>query len=121
LGELVAVDLARGRIVWRRPLGSLTDIFGETGKNIAGSPILGGPIVTASGVIFVGGTMDRRFHALSSDSGKELWSVRLSASGHAQPITYEIGGRQYVVIAAGGDAHFSEERRGDTVVAFALP
>lgn len=121
LGELVAVDLARGRIAWRHPLGSLTDIFGKTGKNIAGSPILGGPIVTASGVIFVGGTMDRRFHALSSDSGKELWSAQLSASAHAQPITYEIGGRQFVVIAAGGDAHFSEERRGDTVVAFALP
>ncbi len=121
LGELVALDLATGRIAWHRALGSVTDIFGNIGKKIVGSPILGGPIVTASGVIFVGGTMDRRFYALSSATGKELWSAPLPASAHAQPITYRMGGRQFVVIAAGADAHFSEEQRGDALVAFSLP
>lgn len=121
LGELVALDLTTGRIAWRQPLGSLSDIFPGVGKTIVGSPILGGPIVTAGGLIFVGGTMDRRFHALSSETGKELWSAPLPASAHAQPITYEVGGRQFVVIAAGADAHFDEERRGDALVAFSLP
>jgi quinoprotein glucose dehydrogenase len=118
---LVAVDLAAGRIAWRHPLGSVSDVLPGSEKAIAGSPILGGPIVTASGLVFIGGSMDRRIHALSSDTGKELWSAPLPASAHAQPITYEIAGRQFVVIAAGADAHIDEERRGDALVAFALP
>jgi len=90
------------------------------GKLGTGSPILGGPIVTAGGLIFIGGSMDRRFHAFSSESGKEVWSAELPASGHAQPITYQVGGRQYIVIAAGGSAQVAEEKRGDALVAFAL-
>jgi quinoprotein glucose dehydrogenase len=78
-------------------------------------------IVTASGLIFVGGTMDRRFHALSAATGRGLWSTNLSASAHALPITYRYHGKQYVVIAAGGDAEISEEVRGDALIAFALP
>lgn len=120
-GEVVAVDLAAGRIAWRHPLGDASDLFADVGKKIAGSPILGGPVVTASGLIFIGGSMDRRLHALSSDTGKQLWSAALPASAHAQPITYEIGGRQFVVIAAGADAHIDEERQDDALVAFALP
>jgi quinoprotein glucose dehydrogenase len=120
-GEIVAVDLAAGRIAWRHPLGTVSDLFPGVGKTIAGSPILGGPIVTASGLIFIGGSMDRRVHALSSETGKELWSAALPASAHAQPITYAIGGRQFLVIAAGADAHIDEERPGDALVAFALP
>jgi quinoprotein glucose dehydrogenase len=85
-----------------------------------GSVTLGGPIVTAGGLIFVGGTMDRRFHALSAETGKEVWSASLPASAHASPITYEYGGRQFVVIAAGGSAKVDEEAQGDAVVAFAL-
>ena len=83
--------------------------------------MMGGPIVTAGGLIFIGGTMDRRFHALSADTGMEIWSAELPASAHAQPITYEVGGKQFVVIAAGGSAKIDEERQGDAVVAFALP
>jgi quinoprotein glucose dehydrogenase len=120
-GELVAVDLAAGKIVWRQPLGSMEEPFPKFAKPGQGSVILGGPIVTAGGLIFIGGTMDRRFRALSADTGKELWSAALPASAHALPITYEAGGRQFVVIAAGGNAHIDEEQRGDALVAFALP
>jgi membrane-bound PQQ-dependent dehydrogenase (glucose/quinate/shikimate family) len=120
-GELVAVDLATGRIAWRRPVGDMREIFGSRVQNIPGSVMLGGPIVTASGLIFVGGTMDRRFHALSAATGRELWSTNLPASAQALPITYRYHGKQYVVIAAGGDAEISEEVRSDALVAFALP
>lgn len=119
-GELVALDIAAGKIVWRQPLGSMEEVFPSAGKS-TGSVVLGGPIVTASGLIFIGGSMDRRFHALSAENGQELWSADLPASAHALPITYEIGGRQFVVIAAGGSAKIDEEAQSDAVIAFALP
>jgi quinoprotein glucose dehydrogenase len=119
-GELVAVDLAAGKIAWRRPLGSMNEIFSGIPPN-TGSLILGGPIVTASGLIFIGGTFDRRFRALSSATGQELWSVELPLGGNAQPMTYEFNGKQFVVIAAGGHAKISEVGVGDALIAFALP
>ena len=120
-GELVALDLAAGKIAWRVPVGSLDELAPGVGKIAAGSVLLGGPIVTASGLVFVGGTMDRTFRAFAADSGKLLWSAELPASAHATPMTYEAGGKQYVVIAAGGSAKVDEERQSDAVVAFALP
>jgi quinoprotein glucose dehydrogenase len=120
-GELVSVDLATGTIVWRTPLGSLDEVIPGIGKVAPGSILLGGPIVTAGGLIFIGGSMDRQLHALSSSDGRELWTAQLPASAHALPITYEVGGRQFVVIAAGGSAKIDEERQGDAVIAFALP
>ena len=119
-GELVAVDLAAGRIAWRQPVGSMSEVFGGRVDNIPGSVLLGGPIVTASGLIFMGGTMDRRFHALSADTGKEIWHASLGASAHALPMTYQYHGRQFVLIAAGGHAKIDEEGTGDALVAFAL-
>jgi quinoprotein glucose dehydrogenase len=119
-GELIAVDLAAGKIAWRKPLGSMSEVFPGTAPN-TGSLMLGGPIVTASGLIFIGGTFDRRFRALSSATGTELWSTELPAGAHAQPMTYEVDGKQYVVIAAGGHAKITEERLGDALIAFALP
>lgn len=83
--------------------------------------MLGGPIVTASGLIFVGGTMDRQFHAISANTGRELWHASLEASAHAMPLTYQYHGRQFVLIAAGGHAKISEEGTGDSLIAFALP
>jgi len=120
-GELIAVDLPAGRIVWRVPLGRMDEPFPSIPKTLrTGSVILGGPIVTAGGLIFIGGTMDRRFHALAAATGQELWSAALPASAHAQPITYQVGGKQFVVIAAGGAAHIDEELLGDTLIAFTL-
>lgn len=120
-GELVSVDLPSGKIAWRRALGSMDEPFPGIGAHATGSVILGGPIVTAGGLIFIGGTMDRRFRAFSADTGEELWSAGLEASGHALPITYEVHGRQFVVIAAGGHTRITEEAQSDGLVAFALP
>ena len=120
-GELIALDLGAGKIAWRVPLGSLEELAPGVGHFAKGSIVLGGPIVTASGLIFQGGTIDRTLRAFSATDGKELWSAELPASAHATPMTYEVGGKQYVVIAAGGSAKVDEERQGDAVVAFALP
>jgi len=120
-GELVAVDLAAGKIVWRKPLGRMDEVFPDAPRSAVGSLILGGSVVTSSGLIFVGGTVDRTFRALSADTGDELWSAVLPASGHALPITYEVNGKQFVVIASGGSAPIEEERHGDALIAFALP
>jgi quinoprotein glucose dehydrogenase len=120
-GEVIALDLSSGQIIWRDAVGTMEGVLGKRVHGIAGSVMLGGPIVTASGLIFIGGTMDNRFHALSADTGQELWSASLPASAHALPITYQYRGRQYVFIAAGGDAEISEEVKGDTAIAFALP
>jgi quinoprotein glucose dehydrogenase len=120
-GELVALDLARGEVAWRVALGTLEEPFPGIGSHAKGSVILGGPIVTAAGLIFIGGTMDRHFRAFSSDTGQELWSTTLPASAHATPITYEAKGRQFIVIAAGGHTRITEEAQGDSLMAFALP
>jgi quinoprotein glucose dehydrogenase len=120
-GELVALDLDKGQIAWRTPLGAMEELAPGVGKIVKGSVVLGGPIVTAGGLIFQGGTLDRTFRAFSAETGQELWSAPLPASAHATPMTYEVGGKQYVVIAAGGSAKITEEKQGDAVVAFALP
>ena len=120
-GSLVAVDLAKGAIAWRTPLGSIDELAPGLGKVAAGSVAFGGPIVTGGGLVFSGGSMDRRLHAFDVETGKELWSGELPASGHATPMTYEVGGKQYVVIAAGGAAKITQERQGDAVVAYSLP
>ena len=120
-GELMAVDLGAGKIVWRVPLGSLEELAPGVGHIAKGSIVLGGPIVTASGLIFQGGTLDRTLRAFSAETGKELWSTELPASAHATPMTYEAAGKQYVVVAAGGSAKIDEERQGDALVAYALP
>jgi quinoprotein glucose dehydrogenase len=86
-----------------------------------GSISLGGPIVTASGLVFIAGTTDPRLRAFDIESGKEVWKAELPASGNATPMTYEINGKQFVVVAAGGHQRIPEEAQGDAVVAFALP
>ncbi len=122
-GTLAAVDLAQGRMRWQVPIGSMRDFGGAHPTAPPGSLSLGGPIVTAAGLIFIAGTVDASLHALDVNSGRELWTGTLPASGHATPMTYKLSdtGKQYVVIAAGGHAKVAEERPGDTLVAFALP
>ena len=118
-GSVVAIDLKTGKLRWSSPLGSYREFGAPDEPN--GSVILGGPIVTAGGLVIAGGSSDRRLHVFDVETGKEVWTAELPASAHATPMTYEARGRQYLVIAAGGGAKITEERQGDALVAFALP
>ncbi|MGA9719992.1 MAG: pyrroloquinoline quinone-dependent dehydrogenase, partial [Acidobacteriaceae bacterium] len=120
-GSLVAVDMAQGTIRWQVPLGSMENFGGAHGTIPVGSISLGGPIVTASGLVFIAGTTDPYVRAFDIATGKELWKAELPASGNATPMTYEVNGKQYVVIAAGGHRAIPEEAQSDAIVAFALP
>ena len=118
-GTLAAVDMATGTIRWQVPLGEMAP-----GKPVPPGAInLGGPILTASGLVFIAGTWDPVIRAFDVETGKEIWKGQLPASGHAMPMTYQMraNGKQYVVIAAGGHAKVEEEPQGDSLVAFTLP
>jgi quinoprotein glucose dehydrogenase len=119
-GLLTAVDLNAGTIRWQVPLGS----FAPGDATVpAGTVSLGGPIVTAGGLVFIAGTFDPYLRAFDVETGEELWKAKLPASGHATPMTYRVTrtGKQYVVIAAGGHGKIDGEKLGDWLVAFALP
>ncbi|MBL9097791.1 MAG: pyrroloquinoline quinone-dependent dehydrogenase [Alphaproteobacteria bacterium] len=120
-GQIHAIDMTTGAVKWERPLGTLEDVvpFGDLWLP-HGSGNLGGPIGTATGLIFVAATMDNYLRALDADTGRELWKGRLPAGGQATPMTYVWKGRQYVVVAAGGHDVIGTTR-GDTIIAFALP
>jgi quinoprotein glucose dehydrogenase len=120
-GKLSAVDMTHGTIRWQVPLGSMQGFGGSREPVPPGSVGFGGPIVTASGLIFIAGTFDPYLRAFDIETGKELWKGRLPASGHATPMTYSWQGKQYVVIAAGGHPKIKEEALSDSLVAFALP
>ncbi|MGB9463782.1 MAG: PQQ-binding-like beta-propeller repeat protein [Candidatus Acidiferrum sp.] len=111
---MAAVDLFEGKKVWDVPLGSLIP-----GMN-TGTITLGGPMVTAGGIVFTAATTDGFFRALDSETVKEIWKYQLLAGGQAAPMTYSIGGTQYVVIAAGGHGKLGT-KQGDYVLAFTLP
>lgn len=123
-GYLSAVDLETQKLVWRHPIGD-SRTSGPFGKALGvalplGAPNIGGALVTASGVVFIGATQDEMFRAIDIDNGRVLWSDRLPAAGHASPMTY-IGadGYQYVVIAAGGQS--LRTKPGDHLIAYRLP
>ena len=111
-GLLAGVDLASGEIVWRKTLGGIVVKLG--------TPSLGGPIVTAGGLAFIGATMDNSLRAFDVSTGEERWKTDLPASGLATPMTYMWQGRQYVVIYAGGNA-ITGLGLGDVLVAFSVP
>jgi quinoprotein glucose dehydrogenase len=121
-GTLVAIDMASGDVRWEIPLGSMSDLTVLADATNWGSISLGGPLVTASGVVFIGASMDRRLRAFDTRTGQLLWSAELPASAQATPMTYRAtpGGRQYVVVAAGGHSAM-RSTLGDYVMAFALP
>jgi len=121
-GALVAIDLKTGAKAWDVPLGDPSVLKPEVAavsKTSLGTPNLGGPIVTASGVVFIGATMDRLLRAFDVETGRELWKGSLPAGARATPMTFQVrpNGKQYVVIAAGGNEDWG---KGDYIVAFAL-
>jgi quinoprotein glucose dehydrogenase len=119
-GTLAAIDLGTGEIRWQIPLGQIRRA-GVTVPRTAnwGSPNVGGPIVTASGLVFIGAAMDQKLRAIDVKSGRELWTGDLPAPGMAVPMTYLTGGRQFVVVAAGGSAT-AGTKTSDALVAFAV-
>ena len=116
-GTLTAIDLKSGQLLWQVPLGEMPALS-EMGIPLTGTDNYGGPLVTASGLIFIAATPDRKFKALDKRTGKLLWEVILPAAGFASPSTYAINDKQYVVIACGGGKLKSPS--GDKYVAFAL-
>jgi len=119
---LDAVDLVSGEILWRVPFGTTRDLAPFPFWWIKGVPAIGGVMTTASGVVFGAGAMEHSFRAYSAATGETLWEARLPTAANATPMTYQLedGGKQYVVVAAGG--HMSGfNKAGDHLVAFALP
>lgn len=100
-GTLNAIDLDRGEIKWQVPLGTYPALEAR-GESPTGTFNMGGPIATAGGVVFMGGSMDERFRAFDAKTGEVLWEFQMDAGGYATPATYSWQGTQYVVIAAGG-------------------
>jgi quinoprotein glucose dehydrogenase len=118
-GEMVAVDLKAGKILWRATVGTTEDMAPLGLAFPFGTPLVNGVAVTAGGVIFTG-AMDAYLRAFDAKSGAELWQGRLPVPGVANPMTYLWKGEQYVVIAAGGHSEAGTSI-GDSMVAFRLP
>jgi len=121
-GKLHAVDMQSGKILWSVPLGTSEDLapFSQYILGKVGVPNMGGPISTDGGLVFIGAAMDNYLRAFDAKTGAELWKGRLPAGGQATPMTYMWKGKQYVVIAAGGHEKLGS-KRGDQLIAFALP
>ena len=123
-GGIRAIELATGRMLWDRPFGTAraNGPFGIPSMLpiVIGTPNNGGAALTASGLVFIAAATDNLIRAIDVETGETLWDDVLPAGGQANPIVYEAGGRQYLVIMAGGH-HFMETPRGDYVIAYALP
>ncbi|MDX2045143.1 MAG: pyrroloquinoline quinone-dependent dehydrogenase [Chitinophagaceae bacterium] len=118
-GTLAAIDLNNGLLKWEIPLGFMLDPQKYPESKQWGSISLGGAITTASGLVFIASAMDGFFRAFNINNGELLWETLLPAGGQATPMTYELNGRQYIVIAAGGHGKLGT-KPGDYIVAFAL-
>jgi quinoprotein glucose dehydrogenase len=118
-GRLTAIDLNKGKFAWQAVLGEIPELMAR-GIPPTGTENFGGTIVTAGGLVFIGATKDEKFRAFDKLTGKVLWEHQLNAGGYAAPCTYAVGGRQFVVIAAGGGGKLNT-KTGDAFVAFALP
>ena len=117
-GTLNAIDLNEGTIKWKVTLGEVEELT-KRGIPQTGTENWGGPIVTATGLLFIGASADEKIRAFDQDTGEVLWEADLPASGFATPSTYSVNGKQYVVIACGGGK--VERPTSDIYAAFALP
>lgn len=117
-GTLNAIDLNTGEYLWKVPLGEYEELTAR-GIPITGTENHGGPIVTAGGLLFIGATKDERFRAIDISTGATVWEYKLPAGAFATPATYEVDGKQYILVAAGGRKHGL--KAGGTYIAFALP
>ena len=123
-GYISGLDLKTNQIVWKKRIGTPQDSMPfpmpvPVPFNM-GMPMLGGPISTAGNVLFIAATADNYLRAYNMTNGEKLWQGRLPAGGQATPMTYEVNGKQYVVISAGGHGSFGT-KMGDYIVAYALP
>ncbi len=117
-GTIVAIDLNSGEKLWEKPLGYMSE---EPSYKEYGSINLGGTFVTSSGLTFVAATVDNQFRCFETKTGKLLWKSELPASGIATPMSYEVNGKQYIAIAAGGHGKNSLTKLGDYLVVYSLP
>jgi quinoprotein glucose dehydrogenase len=117
-GTLTAIDLNGGTLLWQKPLGEFDELK-QRGIRATGTENYGGLVTTAGGVIFIAATRDEMFRVFGKETGEMLFEYKLPAGGYATPATYEVDGKQYVVIACGGGKMGTKS--GDQYVAFSLP
>ncbi|MEC9376253.1 MAG: pyrroloquinoline quinone-dependent dehydrogenase [Pseudomonadota bacterium] len=120
-GEIAAIDMSTGDVRWRHPLGVLDKLARMPLPLEWGTPLAGGPTVTAGGVVFIGASADDRFRAFDIETGKKLWEAPMPSAAMATPMTYSINDKQYVVVMAGGHMFKYFQNISDYLVAFTLP
>ncbi|MGH3422392.1 MAG: PQQ-binding-like beta-propeller repeat protein, partial [Streptosporangiaceae bacterium] len=118
-GTLSSYDLKTGKLLWREPFGEVQK-YGFYMPQSWGSVTIGGPVITRSGLIFIGGSMDKRVRAIDVKTGKVLWQALVDAPAVSIPAIFEYKGKEYVVFTAGGNSILSPTV-SDQLVAFALP
>ena len=119
-GHLTAIDLNTGEFRWQSILGEYDELTAR-GIPPTGASNLGGPIVTKGGLVFIAATNDKRFRAFDKATGQLVWEYRLPASSHATPMTYMVGGTQYIALAIGGGNKYNPGSSMAKVMAFRLP